>query len=163
DSYPAQCSELAAGHRVWNDVRRASEAMDVRVQAAAAPRPLELQTLLAERQLQRRDRGVELGCEPDRTHAQPRERMVRRAQDLFEVVDDLHASRVQGGRAGCAGDDRHVRAVAARCEGGGVARDAAADDTYPGQRSTIRRVSATSRFNCWTRSSGVGNLMSGCR
>ena len=46
--------------------------MDVGVEAAAAPRAFEPQSLLAERKLQSRDRGVQLRREADRNARQQR-------------------------------------------------------------------------------------------
>src|SRR3989442_6028958 len=86
-----------------------------------------------------------------------------RLQDELEVVDHLHRPRIQGAGPRCACDHGYVSAFAARAQRGAVAGDATSNHHDPAQGLTIRLVSATSRFSCWTRSSTVGNAMSGWR
>src|SRR5438067_13932605 len=78
DPLSAQGAKLAAGHRVRHDVRRPGEPVDVGVEAAAAPCAFEPQSLLAERKLQSRDRGVKLRRKAYRVHAEACEWMIRR-------------------------------------------------------------------------------------
>ena len=81
-----------------------------------------------------------------------------------EVVDDLHAPGIQSGRTGRPRHHRDVGAVATSRQRRAEAGDAASDNKDPGHgRPTMRLVSATSRFSCCTRSSTVGNAMSGCK
>ena len=138
--------------------------MDVGVRASLAPSPLDLQPVFLEREQQRRHRGVQLGAQSQRIHAEPAERVMRLVLEHgFEVVHDLHRARVQGGGARGPGYHGDVCAFTPSSEGGAVSGDAAADDHDRGHAWTIRRVSATSRLSCTTSSAGLSNLMSGCR
>ena len=148
DAFAAQRPELAWSDRVRHQVRGTCDAVDVGVQAAVPPSSAELQALLAQGELQRRDRVVELGGQPHPVHPEAGQGVMVRLQDRLEVIDDLHPSRIQRGRTGRPRDDGHVGAVAPCGERGAVTRDPATDDENFGQCRTMRRVSATSRFSC---------------
>ena len=124
---------------------------------------MKFETFLAQRQLKGGNRGVQLSRETDRIEAESRERVMRRPEDRFDVIDDLHGPRIQRRRARSFRHNGHIGAVATGGERGAVAGNAAADDQDFRQRETMRRVSATSCLSWRTRSLGVGNLMSGCR
>ena len=139
--------------------------MNVGVDPPRSPRAFELQPILVEGELQGLDGVVELCRQADRVEAQPRERMVGLAREnCVEVVDHLHAPGIQSGRTRRPRHHRDVGAVATSRQRRAEAGDAASDDKDPGHgRPTMRLVSATSRFSCCTRSSTVGNAMSGCK
>src|SRR5713226_5619815 len=93
--------------------RLPGEAMDVGVAAAGPPAALDLQAVLLECEQQRLDRGVELQAETYGVEPEPGERvMPLRPENGFEVVDDLHCPRIQGGGARRSRDDGHLRALA---------------------------------------------------
>src|SRR4029077_16008625 len=77
DPFAAQRPELTSRDRLRHDVGRTRQAVDVRVAASTAPCALEAQPVLAEGELEVRDRLVELGGEADRVYAETCERVVR--------------------------------------------------------------------------------------
>ena len=161
--FAAERAELARRDGLRHHVRRVSEAVDVRVQPPAPPATLEPEAFLAQRELQRRDRGVQLGGQPHRVHPETGQRVMRQAKNRRDVVHDLHPARVKGRRTRRTRNYGHVCSVAASRERGAVTRDPAAKHQDPGHLEMMRRVSTTSCFSWRTRSSGVANLMSGCR
>ena len=164
DPPPAEAAQLSSRDARRDEVGRPGEAVYVCIEAARAPRSLELHPFPFERELQSVYHGVELGRQANRVESQPRDRMVGLGfQERVEVVDDLHPAGVE---RGCTWRPRHHRDVGAvppRCQCRAEAGDAASDYQHPVHRETMRLVSATSIFNCRTRSPGVGNLMSGCK
>ncbi len=156
--------QLARRDGGGDQVARACEPMNVGIQAAGAPSALDLQTVLRQRKHQRLDYGVQLRGKTHNVESESRERVVRfGGQDGSEVVDNFHRPRIESCGAWSASHHRHFSAFAAGAQRRAVAGDTAANHHHPAHDLTIRLVSATSRFNCWTRSSTVGKAMSGCR
>jgi hypothetical protein len=149
DPLPAERTQLAGCDAGGHDVRGSRESVNVGVDSASPPRAVELEAFLLEREMQRLHRGVQLGGEADGIQAQPRDRMAWLGpENRIQVVDHLHATGIEGGRARRLGDHGNLRPIAPRAEGGAVAGDATADDEHAGHQAMIRRVSATSFFSC---------------
>jgi hypothetical protein len=69
--------------------------MDVRVQSAAAPPTFEFESAPLKGELERLDRGVELGGDAERIEPEASERVVRfRLEHGVEVIDDFHPPRI---------------------------------------------------------------------